>query len=82
MEEFVKQIIGYTALGWVVYSWFMVLVNYLRQHTNIDITKLGCPKCFVFWLVLILTLDPYISSVASLINYLIDKYITSEKIRL
>lgn len=44
--------------------------------------KFMCLKCFTFWITLIFTLNPFTAAIASLIAYILDKFIIEEKIEL
>jgi uncharacterized protein involved in cysteine biosynthesis len=79
MEDFIKQIIQWTGLSWVIYNQTEKVVEFIMNKWNINLSFLLCPKCFTFWLTLLLTFDPFISSITSLNNYLIDKYINNKK---
>jgi len=71
-------IIGWTCLNWVIYQWWSLIINLLKY----DLSRLMCPKCFSFWLTLILTYNPFLAAIVSFNMYIIDLYLINKKIEL
>lgn len=75
MEEFILLSIKYTLLMWVVIN----MTHTLLSKYQPELLKYYCPKCWSFWLTLIITLNPFLAAAVAFNNYLIDKYLTDTK---
>jgi putative flippase GtrA len=77
-----RDIIEWTCLMWVIYQFIEIILNFIMSKKDIDLSFLFCPKCISFWIILLLTFNPFIASIVAFNMYLIDMFITNKKITL
>ena len=68
----ITLLLGLCALSWVLNSQLDWILGKLKIEREV------CLKCFTFWFVLILTLNPIIASMCAFINFLVDVYIINK----
>ena len=77
MEEFLLQVIKWTAIGWVFNSWFNFIANFYQP-----LFALSCLKCHTFWLTLALTLNIPLACVCGLCAMFLDNYLSKQRFSL
>lgn len=88
MNDIITDGIVFAALIWVSLSLFKVAANkvfkWFKKKYSIESLLGGylCQKCITFWLVLLITWNPFTASVAALVAALIDVHFNNAKIEL
>lgn len=82
MEGFLFEALKWSALIWVLTNFARVGMYMFIPPIYHSLEQFICWKCWSFWIVLLVSFDPFLAATTSLISALINSYLSNNSIEL